>query len=136
MKRSYLLFSNEIGFFQPLGQAESWASSRIYLGGIAWPSALQPRFPRGFGPKLERQLRKSIQEIERARKAESEAGAQTGQIKAMPGVLRSTRQSVPPPPLTPEATGLILDRVARFTPQEMDSRKDRAMEILQKFIEQ
>jgi hypothetical protein len=26
--------------------------------------------------------------------------------------------------------------VARFTPQEMDSRKDRAMEILQKFIEQ
>ena len=54
----------------------------------------------------------------------------------MPGGLRSTRQSLPPPPLTPEATRFILDRVARFTPREMDSRKDRAMEILQKFAEQ
>jgi hypothetical protein len=40
------------------------------------------------------------------------------------------------PPITPEATQFILDRVARFTPQEMDSRKDRAKEILKKFIEQ
>ena len=40
------------------------------------------------------------------------------------------------PPITPEATRFILDRVARFTPQEMDSRKDRAQELLKKFIEQ
>jgi hypothetical protein len=41
-----------------------------------------------------------------------------------------------PPPLTPEATRFILDRVARFTPPEMESRKDRAMELLKKFAEQ
>ena len=98
---------------------------------------IQARLDDIYGPKLEQRLRKSIQEIERARKAEPETGTQTGQIRAMPGGgLRSTRQSLPPPPLTPEATRFILDRVARFTPQEMDSRKDRAMEILQKFAEQ
>jgi len=97
---------------------------------------IQARLDDTYGPKLEQRLRKSIQEVERARKAESETGTQTGQVRAMPGGLRSTRQSLPPPPLTPEATRFILDRVARFTPREMESRKDRAMEILQKFIEQ
>ena len=67
MNRPYLLFPNEIGFFSHLAKWEGWASSRIYLGDIAWPSALKPRFSRGFGPRLERQLRQSIREIERAR---------------------------------------------------------------------
>ena len=71
-----------------------------------------------------------------SRKAESETGAQAGQVRAMPGGLRATSKTRPPPPITPEATRFILDRVARFTPQEMDSRKDRAMELLKKFAEQ
>ncbi len=65
-----------------------------------------------------------------SRKAEQASTLKPTQfMPAIPG-------SRTPPPLTPEATRFILDRVARFTPQEMDSRKDRAMEILQKFIEQ
>jgi hypothetical protein len=94
---------------------------------------IQARLDDTYGPKLEQRLRKSIQEIERARKAESETGAQAGQVRAMPGGLRATSKTRPPPPITPEATRFILDRVARFTPQEMDSRKDRAMEILKQF---
>jgi hypothetical protein len=71
-------------------------------------------------------LRKRID----SRKAEQASTPKPTQfMPAIPG-------SRTPPPLTPEATRFILDRVARFTPQEMDSRKDRAMEILQKFIEQ
>jgi len=91
---------------------------------------IQARLDDTYGPKLEQRLRKSIQEIERARKAESETGTQTGQVRAMPGGLRATSKTRPPPPLTPEATRFILDRVARFTPREMESRKDRAQKIL------
>ena len=65
-----------------------------------------------------------------SRKAEQASTPKPTQfMPAIPG-------SRTPPPLAPEATRFILDRVARFTPREMDSRKDRAMEILQKFIEQ
>jgi hypothetical protein len=42
---------------------------------------IQARLDDTYRPKLEQRLLKSILEIERARKAESE----TGQIKAMPG---------------------------------------------------
>jgi hypothetical protein len=73
-------------------------------------------------PKLQKRIT--------SRKAEQASTPKPTQfMPAIPG-------SRTPPPITPEATRFILDRVARFTPQEMDSRKDRAMEILQKFIEQ
>ena len=48
-------------------------------------SDIQARLDDTYGPKLEQRLRKSIQEIERARKAEPETGTQAGQVRAMPG---------------------------------------------------
>ena len=53
--------------------------------GARYGRDIQARLDDTYRPKLEQRLLKSIQEIERARKAESEAGAQTGQIKTMPG---------------------------------------------------
>ena len=48
-----------------------------------------PIYKRGWtiltGRNLNSDYAKSIQEIERARKAEPETGTQTGQVRAMPG---------------------------------------------------
>jgi len=74
-----------------------------------------------------------------SRKAESEAGAQAGQIRAMPGGgLRATSQSLPPPLLTPasQPVKLVMDKIYRLPEKEKEERRDRAMELLRKFAEQ
>jgi hypothetical protein len=52
VKRSYLLFFNEIGLFQAFSQAENWVSSGIYPRASLDENALSPYFPRIYELKL------------------------------------------------------------------------------------